>query len=109
FAHPATDHWTGSRACGVNEIGDPDLAGQLRGTERLPILIHKLKSWNCSVGRNSSLPEGLYFYVTQPKPQLLSYNWNQIQNSLPRNAAAYRRLIPCTRRCVHDFLGMWLA
>jgi hypothetical protein len=67
FAHPAADHWTRSWASGVNEIGNPDFASQLRRAKRLSILIYQLKSWDCSVGRNRSLPKGCHFDVTQPK------------------------------------------
>src|ERR671934_21967 len=68
FAHAAADHRAWPRAGGVNEIGNPDFACQLRGAKRLSVLIHQLKNCIATAINNppSSSSIARYANVTIP-------------------------------------------
>src|ERR1039458_5416144 len=61
LAHSAADHGTRSRATSENKIRDPNLAEELRGPERLPVLIGELKIRNRSIGLNCSIAQIVHF------------------------------------------------
>jgi hypothetical protein len=64
LAHSGADHWAWAGTSGVNEICDPDFAGEIGTTEWFAILVGELKWRDRAVVLDLSAGQTLNFDVT---------------------------------------------
>src|SRR5437879_2512922 len=92
LTHSTADHWARPGAGGVNEICDPDFAGEIRTAECLAVLIDYLKWRNQAIALDLATCQTLHFNMTQPQHRGADHDRkkNERQGRGPRLARSRR-------------------